>query len=57
MEGSLNDRMVRTLGFAFCAVVLAHLSISVSLMGRPPLDLERAVRVLVMFILSKPVIC
>lgn len=51
IEGSLNDLIGRTEGLAFCAVVLAHLSISVSLMGRPWPDLERDVRVFVMFIL------
>ena len=49
MDGSLNDLIGLTPGFAFCAVVFAHLSISVSLIGRPfP---ESDVSVFVMFIL------
>lgn len=50
MLGSLNDRIGLTDGFAFWAVVFAHLSISVSLMGR--LDFDKAVRVFVIFILQ-----
>lgn len=51
IEGSLNDLMVLTVGLAFWAVAFAHLSISVSLIGR--LDFDNAVRVLVMFILKR----
>ena len=50
-EGSLNDRIVRAPGFAFCTVVLAHLSISWSVMGRP--EPERPMSVFVIFILSR----
>ena len=52
-EGSLNERMGRTLGFAFCAVVFAHFKISVSLMGRPWLVFDSELSVWVMFLLHE----
>ena len=50
-DGSLNDRMGRTPGFAFCAVEFAHFKISVSLMGRPWLVFDSELSVWVMFLL------
>jgi hypothetical protein len=47
IDGSLNDRMGRTPDLPFCAVELAHFSMSVSLMGLPVL--ESPERVFVIF--------
>lgn len=51
MLGSLNERMGRTLGFAFWAVEFAHFSISWSVIGRPVDD--NAESVFVMFNLRR----
>jgi len=56
MLGSLNERIVFTPGLPFCAVALAHLSISVSLMGRPWPDFDNDERVLVILILKHSMI-
>ena len=53
MLGSLNERIVFVPGLPFCAVVLAHLSISVSLTGRPWPVFDNDVSVFVMLILRK----
>lgn len=50
-DGSLNDLIVRAPGLPFCTVVFAHFRISESLIGRPCPPFDRALRVLVMFIL------
>ena len=51
MLGSLNERIDFVPGLPFCAVVLAHLSISLSLMGRPWPDFDNDESVLVILIL------
>jgi hypothetical protein len=48
IEGSLNDLIGLTDGLAFCAVVFAHFSISVSVIGRP---FDNEVKVLEILIL------
>lgn len=54
-DGSLNERMGRTVAFAFCAVAFAHFKISVSLTGRPWLDFDSELSVCVIFLLWKNV--
>ena len=56
-DGSLNDLMGRTPGLPFCAVVFAHLRISVSLIGRPWLALDSELSVCVMFLLERHEYC
>ena len=50
-DGSLKDRIDFAVGLTFWTVVFAHLRISVSLIGRPWLALDRELSVCVMFLL------